>query len=176
MNLKNYHPNLQLPSALRSFIVSFISLFSCLAHNSTVLVQSHCSLGICRPQQTAVCSEKALKTHCARYFLKSQLKSQIFPSKVEPRDQKQGWKSVNIRLTFTRWPETHLQMSDHVVKQLFANKFAISTCDMSDERSLFTTCFHCPKWPKKSVVAVFSSVTKVLSATCTNSIKSKSTH
>ncbi len=48
---QNYHSNLQLPSALQSFIASFSSLFTCPAHNFTVLVHSHRSqslfLGSC---------------------------------------------------------------------------------------------------------------------------------
>ncbi len=47
----NYHLNLQLPSALRRFIVSFSLLFSCPLHNFIVVVHSHASAVICRRQK-----------------------------------------------------------------------------------------------------------------------------
>lgn len=40
---QNYQLNVQLPSALWSFIVSFHLLFRCPAHNFTGLVRAHCS-------------------------------------------------------------------------------------------------------------------------------------
>lgn len=122
---ENYQLNLQLASALWSFMVSFSSLLSCAFHNFAVwfTLTTLCCFHL---QQPDVFREKALKSLCTQPALHQTAGRQsetswwtrwnasnslIFSSGVR-RDQNRDKSRLKIGFRFIKWTQIWLQIND----------------------------------------------------------------
>lgn len=127
---ENSQPNLQLPAALRSFIV-FSSLFICPAATS-----------LFSPQKAAVFSEKALKTHWTlpiqQQTAGDKLCLEHFALHMHMETIQNMTQGFICKLLF--WWEVNLQETDHAVKHVFNMHLSISNERLQMECILVTCC------------------------------------
>lgn len=120
----------EFPSVLWTFVV----FFSC----------------FCSPRLNSFASFSLLSsvlclTSTGSCLVKKHLKSQIFLSGVGG-DQKTAWRRVNIGFTFTRWPETKLQMNTicQMCKLSVASPArAMANFQTDGSWRLYCQCKHC---------------------------------